>query len=84
MGRKSDKLDPDGDPKLHLRHVPFIDGDYDQGGTYWGGPANLYVAWGVQCFEGVEDEFTVYLRANSRDDAKSNILAECPKAKFFR
>ena len=42
MGRGSD-LPFDFKGALQIRHVP-LDGDYDPGGTYWGGPDNLYCA----------------------------------------
>jgi hypothetical protein len=28
--------------RCRLFYVPFVDGDYDQGGAYWGSPANLW------------------------------------------
>lgn len=71
MGRRSD-LPLDTAEKLHLRHVPFVDDCYDQGGAYWGMPDNLYCAWS-------EDQVH-YLRADSREDAKKSF----PNARFFR
>jgi hypothetical protein len=79
MGR-SDTLHPANPIKLHLAYVPFVDACYDQGGAYWGMPANLYVAWGTE--DGEYAEF--YCRAGSRDDAKRLVLEHCPEARFYR
>jgi hypothetical protein len=57
MGRGSD-LPFDFKGELTVRHVP-LDGDYDPGGTYWGGPDNLYL---VTDSEGRER----YLRVGGR------------------
>lgn len=82
MGRAS-TLHPANPIKLHLAYVPFIDGAYDQGGAYWGSPANLYVAWGTEDGDdGEPSEF--YCRASSREDAKRQVLEACPEARFYR
>ncbi len=52
--------------KLSLRRVPFVDGAYDQGGAYWGAPANLWCAWG----ETETEQLEVFVRATDRDAAK--------------
>jgi hypothetical protein len=70
--------------KLHLRRVPAVDGDYDEGGAYWGSVggsrdgavAPLWCAWGE-----VEGELLVsYVRAKDRESAK----AMFPYATFYR
>ena len=76
MGRRQHLPPVGASPRLHLRRVPFVDQCYDQGGAYWGCPANLFCAWS----EGVE----IYLRANSRQDARSKVLLLVPQAKFYR
>lgn len=40
--------------RVYLRRVPFVDGAYDQGGAYWGAPANLWRAYAE--VEAAEDE----------------------------
>ena len=87
---------PQGDwqagTKLCLRRVPFVDGCYDQGGAYWGMPANLYVATeGAVTYSPVSRRFeqqlcgvTVFVRANSRREAKHKVLEQIPTAKFYR
>ena len=80
MGRRTD-LRSDGEPiKLCLRKVPFIDGCYDQGGAYWGSPANLWVAWG----DDGDEVNAIYIRADTRADAKRQILEHRANATFYR
>jgi hypothetical protein len=79
MGRPCDLPDATTD-KLYLRKVPFFDGDYDNGGAYWGGgvPGSLlYCAWDVE-------GRATYVRAPNRDVAKKEVLKDAPGAKFFR
>lgn len=69
--------------KLHLHRVPFVDGDYDQGGAYWGGGPDslpLFCAWDSDG----ETTGTIYLRAREREDAKAQIKALYPNARFYR
>ena len=40
MGRNADGTGTR--ERCRLFYVPFVDGDYDQGGAYWGSPANLW------------------------------------------
>lgn len=64
--------------KLHLRHVPFVDGCYDQGGAYWGGPDNLWCAWA--------DGVVIYVRDPDwdREAVKAEIREVLPNARFYR
>ena len=75
MGRRQDRLE-DFIGKAHLQRVPFVDGDYDKGGAYWGGGPfcdPLFCAW--------DDEGHVcYFRAPNREAAKSQV----PILKFYR
>ena len=86
---------PDGDwlpgTKLRLVHVHFVDGDYDQGGAYWGRPANPFMATeGALCHSIkrrmglVPCGVTVYVRGNTRAEAKAAVLKLVPDAKFNR
>ena len=73
MGRRSDSPH-DFVGKVHLRYVPFVDHDYDQGGAYWGGsPANL---WCLFDNEG----HAIYERGPDRESVK----AMFPGLKFYR
>lgn len=70
--------------KLHLERLQWVDGDYDQGGAYWGCPGRgmyVYCAWGKW---GINMAFVqVFVRAISRKDAKSLVRDDLPFAKFF-
>ena len=68
--------------RLHLERVPFIDGDYDQGGAYWGGYPSLplYCAWN----DGANGMQACYTRAKDRQAARAGVLARYPGAKFYR
>jgi hypothetical protein len=60
MGRSS-YGEPHG--KVSLFRVKLVDGDYDDGGAYWGGPPSepLYCAR--------NDEYRAFIRATSRAEA---------------
>jgi hypothetical protein len=75
MGRPSDPVDQLRG-RVHLRRVPFVDGDYDQGGAYWGGAGlPLYCVW--------DDSGSAnYFRARDRAHAKS--LLQRLGLKFYR
>ena len=78
MGRRNSIIDPDDSQRYHVRRVPFVDGCYDRGGAYWGGPANLWHA------QSADHEFWLYVRAPSRAAAIQMIREEIPNAKFFK
>ena len=68
--------------KLHLERLRWVDGDYDQGGAYWGrSNTHVYCAWGKY---GPNDLFVqAFVRANSRKDAKRLVRDEISNAIFF-
>lgn len=75
MGRASD-LPNDTTAELHIRRVP-LDGDYDPGGTYWGGGPGtlpLFCVFGIHD----EEECVAYLRASDYEEAKRKF----PNAKW--
>ena len=79
MGRPSDPLS-DFVGKCHLRVVPFVDGDYDQGGAYWGGGRDtlpVYCAWD-------NEGHAYYFRAYDRKQAKAKLLLGNTNLKFYR
>lgn len=80
MGRPGNVTESAYPVKFHLAYVPFVDYCYDQGGAYWGMPANLYRAWG----DGAEEQQELFLRAPDRQAAKVAVLAKFPAAKFYR
>ncbi len=77
MGRRTIMDDPTA--KVRLFRIRFVDGDYDDGGVYWGGSVEagpVYCARG----EGVQ----LFLRAPDRDEAKARVSADHPGLKFYR
>jgi hypothetical protein len=69
--------------KLHLEKLKWIDGDYDQGGAYWGRSdvdGDIYWAYG----ETKTEQIDVFVRAHNRTEAKEEILNYIPKAIFYK
>ena len=76
FGRR-DVLPVDREPsKLRLNRLPFVDGDYDRWGAYWGSPANVWCGW--------NDSVRIFVRADNRAEAKEIILTKLSTAKFHR
>ena len=65
---------------MYVQRVRFVDGDYDLGGAYWGGPPSLplFCAWAE------EFDARVFVRAKDRTEAKHKAKEYFPNAKFFR
>ena len=86
MGRTSEHGDPEVSLKFTVEKLRWVDGDYDQGGAYWGYVAgtNIYRCDAADEFEGATDDITEWVRATSREDAKAQIVALHPKARFYR
>lgn len=76
MGRHS--VIDSGERKLHLRRLRFVDGGYDAGGAYWGSPANVWHA--VNACRGIE----VFVRADTREEAKRKVSILVKGARFYR
>ena len=67
MGRRESPVEDFTGP-VCLQKVPMIDGDYDEGGAYWGGGTPLYCAW--------DDEgHAIYFRAKDSSAAKKKLPA---------
>lgn len=67
---------------LHFVRLPWVDGDYDPGGAYWGrglGNENIYWAFGLGEFHGVE----IFVRAPNHTVAKEAVRQKLPNATFF-
>lgn len=65
-------------PVLVLLHLRFEDDCYDEGGAYWGLPANLWRVYGE-----LDDEvIDFFLRAPSREAAEAMALQDYPLATF--
>lgn len=78
MGRQN-KLPPDPSApiKLRLHRLTMVDGDYDEGGAYWGrGTCPVRVAYGPGTL--------LFVRERTRYEAKTAVLRLVPKARFYR
>jgi len=67
--------------KLRLEKMNMIDGDYDNGGVYWGGGTvfgKMYVAYNG------ENDVQVFVRGRNRQEAKEAVIIHLPNAKFYR
>lgn len=64
-----------GTPSRCFR-LRFVDGCYDDGGAYWGAPANVYCA--------SAPGLLWFVRAKSRDGAKAKFKDEVPDITFKR
>lgn len=72
MGRVSTIANPELPIEFEIHRLRWVDGDYDQGGAYWGGAEgrnHIYRACPIN--PDLEDE--VFVRATSLDDAKRQI-----------
>jgi hypothetical protein len=69
--------------KFALRRVPLNKGGYDSAGCYWGVGKPLYHyehEWENDPSEYISD----HIRAYNREDARDQIRAKYPNAKFYR
>lgn len=64
---------------VRLFRVNLDVGGYDDGGAYWGHGQTLYCATEVRT-----DGYRAFFRANSRDEAKTEVRELHPEAKFYR
>lgn len=69
-------------PTLDLQRLPFVDDCYDEGGAYWGLPANVWRVYGEITEDDETEVIDFYLRADSREAAKAEVLETYPKASF--
>jgi hypothetical protein len=75
MGRQNQMPDPDDAPvKLRLCRARWVDGDYDQGGAYWGGGGHGDIYCGYSVRLGIR----IYARGKSEGEAAAKILDCCP------
>ena len=64
--------------KLQMERLRWVCYDYDTGGAYWGRSNGdfIFCAW--------KDNAKVFVRANTRNQAKQLVREHFPKAKFYR
>lgn len=74
--------------KLRLVRLKWRDGDYDEGGAYWGfnGCNDVYraVSTDVEAFGDSLQLVECFVRALGRQDAKAKVLQVLPQARFYR
>jgi hypothetical protein len=89
MGRANALPLGDFTGRLHLVRLRWVDGDYDQGGAYWGNSRGTAIfralgadeceltGFGLGCPE-------CFVRAADRDAAKDAVRKLIPGARFYR
>lgn len=67
--------------KLYLQRLKWVDGDYDEGGAYWGGMMGDY----VYCAHGESEteQVRIFVRGIDRTDAKEEVRIIVPHIKFY-
>lgn len=79
MGRRNTLPDdPQAPIKLRMERLRWVDGDYDNGGAYWGNGngSSIFCAYADGC--------QVFVRGRKRTDAKAEVRAMLPNARFYR
>jgi hypothetical protein len=84
MGRQSWRghgIDPTP-VKCTMRKLRWVDGGYDEQGAYWGRTPGTHIYW---CnFDIGDTNEDIFVRAESRDDAKEQVRVKLPNARFYR
>lgn len=81
MGRRSEFDSTDYPVKFRMQRLRWVDGDYDEGGAYWGYVSGDHIYWAVGLDEDLKHE--VFIRAKSRGGAKTLLREDFPNATFF-
>lgn len=75
--------------KLHLTRMRWVDGDYDEGGAYWGrsfrnnDPRRGYADEWMYCAQSDDRQTRIFVRATEREDAKRQVRELLPNAVFY-
>ena len=81
MGRPNSLPDDTSEPvSLYLQPLQWTDGDYDEGGAYWGHNPGDCIYWAHG--EGLDVEVDIFTRAANRDVAERYVLSLLPRASF--
>jgi hypothetical protein len=82
MGRGDTTSDASAPVEFEIVRLRWVDGDYDEGGAYWGRDtaSREYIFRAAGESEAGPEE--VFLRARTLDDAKAQVLAAYPEATF--
>jgi len=70
--------------KLRMERLKWVDGDYDQGGAYWGCPGRgmyMYCAWGKDAQDNL---IQIFVCSINRADAKQAVKEKLANATFYR
>jgi hypothetical protein len=70
--------------RLSLVRLRWVDGDYDEGGAYWGGGCGDYIFRALGDDDEGGDVVELYVRAADRESAKARIVRRIPGARFYR
>lgn len=72
--------------KMRLQRLPFVGGDYDRWGAYWGGPATVWISESADVVEFGDSLQTVqiFVRADCRTEARQKVTEMIPTARFYR
>jgi hypothetical protein len=84
LGDRGEQGDPDRSYKFYLQRIRMVGGDYDPAGTYWGGGRSTPPLYGFMVDDDEDGLVRGFVRATSRDGAKSVIHEEYPNARFYR
>ena len=68
-------------PKVSLRRLRWVDGDYDEAGAYWGYCSGTWIYRAI--FETADSCEDIFVRATSREDAKEQVREQLPGARFY-
>jgi len=84
MGRCSNITcgEEDHPVKFNMEKLKLYDGDYDQGGAYWGHTPGTAIFWARG--DGIEEVQELFVRATSRADAKAQVRGTFPNARFYK
>jgi len=80
MGRQDSINDPEAAVEFEIQRLRMVDGDYDEGGAYWGSAEGEH----IYRAEGESGEFVeaIFVRARDLTEAKATIRETYPNASF--
>jgi hypothetical protein len=74
--------------RLRLVRLRWFDGDYDEGGAYWGCGKGGHIYRAIAVLPCKPDDWDgnceCFVRAGSRQAAKAAVLAKVPGARFYQ
>ncbi len=72
--------------RFYLRRLHWVDGDYDEGGAYWGNVRDGMNVYWAECpwHADPEQHARLFVRASTRRQAKQRVRETFPLAVFYR